>query len=340
MVRHHVAQRPGDLVKIGAALDADGFGRGDLDVIDMVAVPQRLEDRVREAQRHDVLDRLLAEEMVHAEDLRLVQYLEDAGVKSLGGGKVAAKRLFDDDAPPAAVFFLGQPGRAEALDDRAEQLLGDGKVEQHIAAGLELRLDLFEQIGKLAVGVGAGEIAGEMSDAAGDQIPCLGVERLALAAGPGVRDKALDALGQIVAKGVGAAWACGRRRRSQNCRTAACPWPDCRGPASTAVWSDRRRRQKSPSCRAAPWARAASCRLPWRAVRASSIGSVLHHRARLLMAAKLMAHRRQDALGKGMVLARAETGVERRRQDLGRHRLLDRRLNGPAAFARNRRPGR
>jgi len=34
-------QRAGLLVKTGAALDADGFGDGDLDMVDMVAVPQR-----------------------------------------------------------------------------------------------------------------------------------------------------------------------------------------------------------------------------------------------------------------------------------------------------------
>ena len=39
MVRHHVAQRAGRLVKRGAPLDADGFGDGDLDVIDVVTVP-------------------------------------------------------------------------------------------------------------------------------------------------------------------------------------------------------------------------------------------------------------------------------------------------------------
>ena len=34
-----------------------------------------------------------------------------------------------------------------------------------------------------------------------------------------------------------------------------------------------------------------------------------------------------------VLLARAEAGVERRRQHVGRHRLLDRRHDGPAAFA-------
>src|SRR5271169_293418 len=195
MVRHHVAQRAGDLVKISAALDPDGFGGSNLHVIYMVAIPQRLEDRVRKPQRHDVLDRLLAEEMIHAEDLRLVEDLEDAGVERLGGSKITAKRLFDNDPTPTAVLLLSQPGGAKALDDRTEQLLGDGEVEQDIAPGLGFPLDLFEQIRKLAVGVRGGEIAGEMGDATGDQIPCLGVERLAVAAGAGVRDKTFNALG-------------------------------------------------------------------------------------------------------------------------------------------------
>ena len=77
---------PVDLVEIGAALDADGLGRGDLDMVDMVAVPQRLEDAVGEAQHHDVLHRLLAEEMIHAIDLRLGQHPENAGIQGAGRG--------------------------------------------------------------------------------------------------------------------------------------------------------------------------------------------------------------------------------------------------------------
>ena len=74
MVRHHVAQRPGRLVEIGAPLDPDRLGDRDLHMVDVVAVPQRLEDAVGEAQHHDVLDRLLAEEMVHPIDLRFGQH--------------------------------------------------------------------------------------------------------------------------------------------------------------------------------------------------------------------------------------------------------------------------
>ena len=51
-----------------------------------------------------------------------------------------------------------------------------------------------------------------------------------------------------------------------------------------------------------------------------------------LMAAELRAHRRQDFLRKRMLLPRAEARIQRCGQYLGRHRLIDRRIDGPAAF--------
>ena len=77
MVRHHVPQRAGLVVEFAAALDADRLGGGDLHMIDMVTVPNRLEHEVGEPQDHDVLHRLLAEEVVDAEDLVLVDDPED-----------------------------------------------------------------------------------------------------------------------------------------------------------------------------------------------------------------------------------------------------------------------
>ena len=69
MRRHHVAQRAGGIVEPAAMLDADGLRDRDLHVIDVIAVPQRLEDRIREAQDHDVLHGLFAEIMVDPVDL-------------------------------------------------------------------------------------------------------------------------------------------------------------------------------------------------------------------------------------------------------------------------------
>ena len=70
MVLHHVAQRAGLVVELRAALDADVLGDGDLHVLDAAAPPQRLEQRIAEAQRQQVLHRLLAEIVIDAKDLR------------------------------------------------------------------------------------------------------------------------------------------------------------------------------------------------------------------------------------------------------------------------------
>ena len=70
MVWHHVAQRTGCLIEFRTQLDAHCFRHSDLHVVDVVAVPNRLEDPVGEPQYHNVLDRLLAEEMIHSIDLR------------------------------------------------------------------------------------------------------------------------------------------------------------------------------------------------------------------------------------------------------------------------------
>ena len=58
------------------------------------------------------------------------------------------------------------------------------------------------------------------------------------------------------------------------------------------------------------------------------------------MAAEPVAHGRQDLLGEGVVLARAEARIERGRQHVGRHRLVDRRHERSSGLRRNppRRP--
>ena len=93
VVRHHVAQRARRLVELCRARSTPTtLGGGDLHVVDAVAVPDRLEHAVGEAERHDRLHRLLAEEMIDPVDLALVQGLR-AGLtlSALRGGDVVAR---------------------------------------------------------------------------------------------------------------------------------------------------------------------------------------------------------------------------------------------------------
>ena len=63
------AQRAGLLVVGASALDAERLGYGNLDVVDVAAVPDRLEDAVGEAEDEQVLDGVLPQVVVDAVDL-------------------------------------------------------------------------------------------------------------------------------------------------------------------------------------------------------------------------------------------------------------------------------
>jgi hypothetical protein len=111
MVLHHVAQRAGRVVVAGAALHAERLGHGDLHVVDMRGVPQRLEQGVGEAQRHQVLHRLLAEIMVDAVDAVFREHRADRVVHGIfmADSRLLADRLFHHHA---RIFdrFRGAPG--------------------------------------------------------------------------------------------------------------------------------------------------------------------------------------------------------------------------------------
>ena len=94
VVLHHVAQRAGLVVVADAVFEPDRLGHRDLHMVDMRGVPQRLEERVGEAQRHQVLHRLLAEIVVDAEDLLLAEIVADQVVERVRRGEIAADRLF------------------------------------------------------------------------------------------------------------------------------------------------------------------------------------------------------------------------------------------------------
>src|SRR5688572_13266285 len=97
-------------------LHADLFGNGDLNVINIIPIPERLKDRVGKTRDQNILHSLFAEIMVNTIDLVFVERLMDLFVQTAGRGKVCAERFFDDDAPPA-VIFSELIGETEQVDD-------------------------------------------------------------------------------------------------------------------------------------------------------------------------------------------------------------------------------
>ncbi len=143
VVLHHVAQRAGLLVERPAAFDAQRFGRGDLHVVNVIAVPDRLEHSVGKAEDQNVLHRLFAEVVVDAEDLALVEDGVDLVVELARRVEVVAEGLFDDHRRHAT-FRLRHALRAEVLDDAGKELRRRGQIEEPLAADVAFLVDAVE----------------------------------------------------------------------------------------------------------------------------------------------------------------------------------------------------
>ena len=123
MVLDDVADGAGLVVVAGALADALLLRDGDQDRLHQGAVPDRLEERVGEAEREHVLDGVLGQVVVDAEDLLFLERRGELGVQLLRRSQVVAQRLFDHD--PARIVLPGrEAGFAERGDDVAEKVSG------------------------------------------------------------------------------------------------------------------------------------------------------------------------------------------------------------------------
>ena len=139
VVLEDVADRASLVVEGAPALDPEVLGHGDLHLADVAGVPDRLQQGVGEAQVEDVLDRLLAQEVVHAEDAVLGQVAVQDLVELAGRGQVAAERLLDDHPGLVEAAGGGQP-----LGHGGEHARRDGQVVQRplgVAEGLAQPLE-------------------------------------------------------------------------------------------------------------------------------------------------------------------------------------------------------
>ncbi len=124
MVDDDVPQRADRVVEVAAVVDAEVLRHRDLDALDEVAAPDRLEHGVAEPQVQDLLDAHLAEVVVDAVELRLVEVVVQLGGECARRLAVVAEGLLDDDASR-----LGQAGFGQSLHDGAEEKRRDLQVE-------------------------------------------------------------------------------------------------------------------------------------------------------------------------------------------------------------------
>ncbi len=125
--------------------DAEGLDGGDLDVIDVPPVPERLENGVRETEHEDVLHGFLGKVMVDAENLAFLIVGMHEFIQLPGRGEVVAEGFFDHDMAAALVLALQTRG-PDVVDHLFEHRGRDGQIKNAVPArlvpGLELRQDV------------------------------------------------------------------------------------------------------------------------------------------------------------------------------------------------------
>ena len=122
---HHVPVGPRGVVERAPFIDRQRLGNIDLYVLDVVPIPDRLEQSVGEAKRQDVLGGFFAEEVIDSEDLIFREDLVHRRVEQLGAFEIGAKRLLHDDAGT-----LDQIGFGQHLHHRTCRTRGNAQVVQ------------------------------------------------------------------------------------------------------------------------------------------------------------------------------------------------------------------
>ena len=134
MVLDHVPNGACFFVVTAARTHAQLLGHGDLDMVDALAVPQPLPDRIGKPEGQDVLNCLLTQIMVDAEDLLLMGEAGQFQIQRLRCLQIMSEGLLHNDSlrSHTGLRLLQQSHRAQMAGHLAELAGIGGQVKQQI----------------------------------------------------------------------------------------------------------------------------------------------------------------------------------------------------------------
>ena len=133
VVLHDVTKGPDPVVEGPAIFYAKALGHRDLNGLDVLTAPQRLEPGIGESHEFDVLDRLLAQVVVYAQQLVLAEHLVQSIIQLDRRVQARAEGLLDGDPTVAR-----EVGSAELLNHGAEERRRDLEIEERAADALHV----------------------------------------------------------------------------------------------------------------------------------------------------------------------------------------------------------
>ena len=97
MILDHVAHCTARIIIATARADTEAFSHRDLHTINVLTIPEWLEDRVTKTLHKQILNGFLAEVVVDTINLRLLEDAADHFIQLTSRLQVLAERFFNDD---------------------------------------------------------------------------------------------------------------------------------------------------------------------------------------------------------------------------------------------------
>jgi len=126
MVLHHIAHRARLVIIRPAPVHRHGFRHGDLHMVDIFGLPQRFEQDVGKAHRHQVLHGFLAQIMVDPVNLRFGEMLGQHRIQRTRRDQIASERLFHHDPAPG----IGNAVQVQPFGNIAKQAGRDREIKR------------------------------------------------------------------------------------------------------------------------------------------------------------------------------------------------------------------
>src|SRR4030095_8042903 len=133
MILNHIADCAGLIIERASALNTKVLRHSNLYALDLIAVPERFQNRILEAEEDHVVHRPFSQVMIDAEDVLLIEGAEQDLIKLLRRGEVVPEGFLNDNASAFGTVCLGQ-----LFHDEPEQCRRDGEVVRRPLCGAEL----------------------------------------------------------------------------------------------------------------------------------------------------------------------------------------------------------
>ncbi len=115
-------------------------------MFDSIAIPRRLEQSIGESKHEQVLDSLLAEVVVDAKHLGLIEIAMDRLVELMGSCRVSPKRFLHHEPRPS--WTVVESHFTQTLEGRSEGTRGKRQVEHSVARKPVVLFDCLDPIGE------------------------------------------------------------------------------------------------------------------------------------------------------------------------------------------------